>query len=97
LASRSTARIPAPHPTPRPAAAASAARALRPADGDADAASLPGARQLQDALGARLALADEASAHDGRWSPRRMLAFAVCASAALWGGIAAGGYLLLRS
>ena len=90
MATRSTAHTVAPEQPIRPPAVS---RALRTAQDGSPSSASP-ARILQDSLGARLLSATEA---DGRWSARRTLAFAVCASAALWGGIAAGGFLLLRA
>ncbi len=96
MARHSTARSAAPAATPADSAPVRAP-SLWPADlSGAEDAAYGGARQLQDDLRARLADGDLATP-DARWSPRRMLAFAVGASALLWGGIVAGGYLLLNA
>ena len=55
------------------------------------------ARDLQALLGAQLASSERFGDEERRWSPRRMLAIAVGASALLWGALGVGAYLVIRS
>ena len=51
------------------------------------------ARRLQDDLRASFSAEPEI---EGKWSARRTIAFALLASAMLWGAIGAGAYALLQ-
>lgn len=63
-----------------------------PATGSAPDPRTSGARALQAALRARL----REPAAGARWSTRRTLAFVVCASLALWGGLIGAVIVLAR-